>query len=87
MQPTPFPLITALRKGISVRGYTLHEITHDPKLVTAAKQYIFERLQDGRFQPKIAKTFPLEQAIQAYQYLESNTQIGKVVVTVNGEGK
>jgi NADPH:quinone reductase-like Zn-dependent oxidoreductase len=36
----------------------------------------------GHFRPRIAKTFRFEDAVNAYQYLESNQQIGKVVLTV-----
>jgi NADPH:quinone reductase-like Zn-dependent oxidoreductase len=61
----------------------LFEIVHDPKRLQAAKKYIFNGLQNGQLQPKIAKTFPLAQSVQAYQYLESNAQIGKVVITVD----
>jgi NADPH:quinone reductase-like Zn-dependent oxidoreductase len=82
MEPTPFPLRTAMSKGLSIRGYTLHELRHRPDLLRIAKQYVFDRLEDGRFEPKIAKTFPLAQVVQAYQYLESNAQVGKVVITI-----
>jgi NADPH:quinone reductase-like Zn-dependent oxidoreductase len=82
MEPTPFPLITALVKGLSIRGYTLMEFTRNPEKLTAAKKYVYDRLANGRFQPKIAKTFPFAQVVEAYRYLESNAQIGKVVVTV-----
>jgi NADPH:quinone reductase-like Zn-dependent oxidoreductase len=71
----------ALGKGLTIRGYTLMEIRQNPALLKSAKQYVFDRLQDGRFQPKIAKTFPLAQSKEAYQYLESNQQVGKVVIT------
>jgi len=47
-----------------------------------AKKYVYDRIKDGHFQPRIAKTFRFEDVVQAYQYLESNQQIGKVVVTV-----
>src|SRR5580658_4159304 len=33
MQPTPFPLYTALSRGLSVRGYTLWEITRRPEVL------------------------------------------------------
>jgi len=82
MQPTPFPLRPALSKGLTLRGYSLIEIRRDPKLLKTAMQYVFDRLADGRFHPKIAKTFPLAQSVEAYQYLESNQQVGKVVITV-----
>ena len=81
-EPTPFPLGAALRKGLTVRGYTLHEITGDAEAYAAAKKYIYDRLADGHFKVKIAKTFPFAQTVEAYNYLESNAQIGKVVITV-----
>ncbi len=81
MQPTTLPML-AFSKGLSLRGYSLMGIRADPKLLNPAVQYVYDRLQDGRLKPKIAKTFPLAQAREAYQYLESNEQIGKVVITV-----
>lgn len=82
MQPTPFPAVTSMRKGMTMRGYTLMEFRNQPEVMRTAHDYIVERLEDGRFTPKIAKTFPLEQTAAAYQYLESNQQVGKVVITV-----
>lgn len=82
MQPTPFPLMTALRKGLSVRGYSLMEFRGDAQVLQRAQQYIYERLADGRFVPKIARRFPLAQFREAFEYLESNEQVGKVVITV-----
>lgn len=81
-EPTPFPLVEALRKGLSVRGYVLFEITRDPVLTETARRYVFERLADGRFVPKIAKTFSFRDTVEAYHYLESNQQVGKVVISV-----
>jgi NADPH:quinone reductase-like Zn-dependent oxidoreductase len=82
MKPTPFPLVTALVKGLSIRGYSIMEITQDPEKLSKAKQYIYDRLADGRFHVKIAKTFPFAQTIEAFKYLESNAQVGKVVITI-----
>lgn len=82
LQPTPFPLGIALPKGLALRGYTLHEITASAETINTAKKYIYDRLADGRFTPKIAKTFPFAQFVEAYQYLESNAQVGKVVITL-----
>ncbi len=82
LQPTPFPLLTALPKGLIIRGYSLREITPYPEKLAVAKKYIYDRLADGRFHPKIAKTFPFAQTQEAYKYLESNAQVGKVVITV-----
>ena len=65
-----------------MRGYTLTEITGNAKLLEVAVKYVFDRLADGRFVPKIAKTFPFKETVEAYKYLESNQQVGKVVITV-----
>jgi NADPH:quinone reductase-like Zn-dependent oxidoreductase len=81
-QPTPFPLFHALGNALSLRGYSIMEITTDPNKLKTATKYTYDRLEDGRFVPKVARTFPLAQVVEAYRYLESNQQIGKVVVTV-----
>lgn len=82
MQPTPFPLFAALRRGLSMRGYSLMELRPHREIMQTATKYICDRLADGRLKPKIAKTFPFAQSAEAYRFLESNEQIGKVVITV-----
>jgi len=82
LESTPFPFFHAIRKGLTMRAYTLLEIISDPNALAAAKDYIYKRLSDGRFLPKIARTFPFAQSAEAYQYLESNAQVGKIVITV-----
>jgi NADPH:quinone reductase-like Zn-dependent oxidoreductase len=82
MQPTPFPLRESFRSGVSLRAYSLREITTVPERLAAAKKYVYDRLADGRFVPKIAKTFAYANTVEAYRYLESNQQVGKVVITV-----
>jgi NADPH:quinone reductase-like Zn-dependent oxidoreductase len=83
MEATPFPLFTALARGLSMRGYTMFEIVSDPKLRAEAETYIYSHLEDGTFKPKIARTFPFEDIVDAYRYMESNQQIGKIVATVD----
>lgn len=81
-EPTPFPLRDALRLGLTLRGYSLTEFTSDAAVIAKAKKYVYDRLANGRFVPKIAKTFAFAQAVAAYRYLESNQQVGKVVISV-----
>src|ERR1700674_61184 len=52
LQPTPFPLLTALGKGLSIRGNWLMEITSKPAKLAPPKKYVNDRLADGRFRPK-----------------------------------
>jgi NADPH:quinone reductase-like Zn-dependent oxidoreductase len=39
-------------------------------------------LSAGKLKPVIAKTFTLDQIVEAHRYLESNQQIGKIAATV-----
>lgn len=80
--PTPFPLPAVLAKSLTLRGYLVHEITGDPAKLAAARDFILAGVADGHFRPVIAKRFPLDQIVEAFRYLESNAQLGKVVVTV-----
>jgi NADPH:quinone reductase-like Zn-dependent oxidoreductase len=81
-EPTPFPLFTALGKGLSIRGYTLREILSVPKMRAPAERYVFNHVEAGDFKPRIDRVFPFEQIVDAHRYMESNEQIGKIVVTV-----
>jgi NADPH:quinone reductase-like Zn-dependent oxidoreductase len=81
-EPTPFPLFTALSKGLSIRGYTLREVLFDPQLRAKAQQYVFDHIEAGDFRPRIDRVFPFAQIVEAHRYMESNEQIGKIVVTV-----
>ena len=81
-EPTPFPLFPAIGKALTIRGYTLMEITTHPDTLAKARKYIFDHLAAGHLKPRIDKIFPLSQIVEAYHYMESNQQIGKIVVTV-----
>jgi NADPH:quinone reductase-like Zn-dependent oxidoreductase len=81
-EPTPLPVFDVLGRWLTIRGYVLMEITGDPKRLDRAKRFVNDGLADGSFKPLIAKTFPLDGIVDAHRYLESNQQIGKIVVTV-----
>lgn len=81
--PTPFPLMDVLSKSLTVRGYLLFEITQDPKRLEKAKRFIIDGLSSGKLKPVIAKTFRgLDSIVEAHRYMESNQQVGKIVITV-----
>ena len=81
--PTPFPLFSALAKGLTVRGYTLFELANAPEMLARAREYVFDGLQSSVFKPVIdSSTFCLNDIVKAHRYMESNQQKGKIVVTV-----
>jgi len=79
-QPTPFPL-SAFGRRIAVYGYTFGELRGTPDW-EEMKRYIYDHLAEGSLKPEISRIFPFAETVEAYKYLESNEQIGKVVITL-----
>ena len=82
-EPTVFPHWPAAMKGLSVRGWVASHIWGKPDRYLRAQKLILQGLAEGHLKPVISKTFPLAQIADAHRYLESNQQLGKIVVTVN----
>ncbi len=66
-----------------MRGYTLFEIVQDAEKLARGKDYIHNGLKSGALKPIIDRTFPLDAIADAHRYMESNRQLGKIVVTVS----
>ncbi|MBL8230363.1 MAG: zinc-dependent alcohol dehydrogenase family protein [Bryobacterales bacterium] len=86
LQPgTPvYPLVPAIVKGFRVQGFHLaYHIAAKPDRLRAGLDYVRPRLESGAFRPLLAELrFPLERIGDAYRYMESNDQLGKIVVEV-----
>jgi NADPH:quinone reductase-like Zn-dependent oxidoreductase len=82
LESTPYPLFTALSKLLTIKGYVLREVIGNPEAFSIAKKYIFDHIVAGDFKPIIDKIFPFSEIVAAHRYMESNEQIGKIVVTL-----
>ena len=80
-EPTMHPHWPAALKNLSIRGWVASTIWNHAERFARAKELILRGLAEGHLRPVIAKTFPLVEIAEAHRYLESNRQIGKVVVT------
>jgi NADPH:quinone reductase-like Zn-dependent oxidoreductase len=79
---TPYPHWPCAYKGLSMRGWVASEIWNHPHRYEAAQEKILAGLAGGHLRPVIARQFEgLESLGEANAYLESNQQVGKVVVT------
>jgi NADPH:quinone reductase-like Zn-dependent oxidoreductase len=81
-QPTPYPHWSAAVKSLSLRGWVAAFIWNHPQRFAAVKDLILRRLAGGQLKPVIDRTFALRDIVAAHRYLESNQQVGKIVVTV-----
>lgn len=78
-------------KGLSLLSHAVVYFTGYPDLglpqnvaaIEEAKEFLLPRLADGRLKPKISETFKLEEVSDAHRALESNKQVGKIVLTVS----
>ncbi|MEL6164469.1 MAG: zinc-dependent alcohol dehydrogenase family protein [Cyanobacteria bacterium J06628_3] len=80
---TPFPIMTALAKGLKIQAYTVLEITGNPERLEQGKKYVLDGLNSGKLNPVIdSQKFSLDNIVEAHKYMESNQQNGKIIVTV-----
>jgi len=81
-KPTPYPHWPAALKSLSIRGWVALSIWNRPERFVRNRDLILQGLASGQLRPVIAKTLPLAEIVAAHRYLESNQQVGKIVVTV-----
>lgn len=78
-----FPQMAVIGKGLTIRGFTVSEIVSDPELRARAAAYVLERVADGRFVPRVARTFPLEDFAAAFAYVKAGPELGRTVLVTS----
>ncbi|GAA4377010.1 zinc-dependent alcohol dehydrogenase family protein [Actinomadura verrucosospora] len=81
-EPTPYPGIELGLPALNMRTYTMLETARDPERLRRAAAFVTSGLRSGALRPVVDRAFPLAEIADAHRHLESNTQIGKIVVTV-----
>ena len=72
------PLMLA---NLTLHGFSADLLVRETDTRERLVHYVSSGLADGSLCPVIDRTFPLEEIVAAHRYLESNAQIGKIVVT------
>ncbi len=81
--PTLLPVLPVLGRHLTIRGYELFEVTMDDAKLERLKRFVIDGMASGALSPRIARSFPLEQIVEAHHFLESNAQVGKVVIDLD----
>jgi putative PIG3 family NAD(P)H quinone oxidoreductase len=78
-------LAPILIKSLRVTGTTLRRTPLPQKiaLTRAFETFAMPRFQSGALQSIIDRVFPLSQAAEAHRYMESNQNIGKIILRVD----
>ena len=63
-----------------IRSFSFHVYDDKPERRRANADKCFEMIKDGRVRPYVCQDFPLEQARQAHELLDSGKAIGKIVM-------
>jgi NADPH:quinone reductase-like Zn-dependent oxidoreductase len=82
-EATPFPFYPALGKGLSLRGYLVFEVLRDARRLARGRAFVEAHLAGGALRPVIDRVFDFDDIVAAHRHLESNAQVGKVVVRVS----
>ncbi len=79
-------LMHVMTKRLTITGSTMRPRTSAEKAAIAAalKQKVWPLLASGKVAPVIDRVFPLEQAAEAHQLMESSAHIGKIMLHVAG---
>ena len=80
--PMIYPTAIAFKKNLTVQAFTIFPLTMNPTTRAEAEAYVYRHLDSGDFKPLIDKSFQLSEIIEAHRYMETNQQIGKIVVRV-----
>jgi tumor protein p53-inducible protein 3 len=77
-------LALMLRKSLTVMATTLRRTPADKKeeLIKAIGEFALERFKNGELKPIVDSVYPLEKAADAHKHMESNRNIGKIVLRV-----
>jgi NADPH:quinone reductase-like Zn-dependent oxidoreductase len=78
-EPTIFP--TATLPDLVVRSFTLFAMTRDEERLRRAAAFVAAGMAGGDFAPQVDRVFDgLDSVVEAHAYLESNAQVGKIVL-------
>lgn len=78
-------LFPMLAKRLTHLGATLRSQTPDEKMsiIQGLQTYVWPWIASGKVKPIISKVFPLAQAKDAHEYLETGLHFGKIALMVN----
>jgi len=77
-----FSPLKLMEKNAAVIGVNLGRVRARGSLLRKELEDIFRLYADGKIKPVISKTFALEQAAEAHQYVQDRKNIGKVLLSV-----
>jgi NADPH:quinone reductase-like Zn-dependent oxidoreductase len=82
MQTPKFNPLELMKKGTSIIGVNLGQARSRGDHLRSELNEIFRLYAEGKVKPIVSKTFPLEQASAAHQFVQQRKNTGKVILSV-----
>ena len=79
--PTFNPL-SLINNNRAVMGLHVGHLWSEHRRIAPVLEHLLDEFHTGRLKPVVARAFPLEQASEAHRYIQSRTNIGKVVLVM-----
>lgn len=79
----PLPIGQLIGKGLYIHGYAVNEIADNEKTRNEATKFILDRIISGQFKPLVAKNFPMSEYVAAFEQLDKNDLIGRIVLVTD----
>ncbi len=70
-----------MQNNLTLRGFAANILVEQADSRARMVEYIYRKLSSGALRPIVDRTFDLSRIAEAHRYLESNAQVGKIVVT------
>lgn len=80
VSPMPVDAGIMIGKNVTLRAYNVSELYNDKKAVQSAIRDISDGLDSGDLSMVIDRRFPLADVQDAVRHMESNQQVGKIVI-------
>lgn len=71
-----------VRSAATITGFSIFNHNTIDEQLQRAKDFILKAFREGALDPIVDRVFPFSETVQAYQYLASGQQSGKIVVKV-----
>lgn len=82
-QPDPIPPTELIGRSLRLAGADLANKAPTHEILLRRANAVLDGIQEGWLQLQIDRVFPLSQAVEAHQRLESRASIGKLILTNN----
>jgi NADPH:quinone reductase-like Zn-dependent oxidoreductase len=85
MRMPKFKPLSLMNRNRGVFGLNLGHLWGEQRKLGEAVTFLVAEVAAGRLQPVVARTFPLERAADAHRFMQSRSNIGKVILTMERE--